>query len=322
MQYLKFENYSLGLLDAEDCPHVVGFVNELFEDSETAVFFTLSDEDRDKDVFVNSMVEVNKTKHGIDCIIFDNHQNKIGLLLCELDSKWHLDSNIYWSIGLTIHPAYRHQGYATRILKDICSVLRQYRFEEVVLDISEDDIYMEKAAQSAGYKKRINRYNSFRIGRIDALHPEIGLHNLWIRKIHEYKVSATDFVTGLLGKSKNDVARTQLVPNSSLVKYHEHQISDTLNEVFFALSQSERFSVMFDADYGGISVRQITCKHPADEVSKIYDILKCGAVKNKVYPLADGFFIENDRLGYIFIEKVEIEGIPCIRASLESILYE
>ena len=60
MQYLKFENYSLGLIYAEDCPHVVGFINELFADSETAVFFTLSDEDHDTDVFVNSMAEVNK----------------------------------------------------------------------------------------------------------------------------------------------------------------------------------------------------------------------------------------------------------------------
>lgn len=183
MERLKFGNYSLCVFNREDVDEVARVVGVLFSDPDTQRFFTVSDTDIEPYAFAQSMANVNETHRGIDCLIRDNGQNNIGLLTCELDNKW--QSDVYWSIGLTIHPSYRNQGYATKILKDICMLLGRYNFEEVILDISEYDNYMERAAKSAGYKKREYRHNDGRVAFFDRSHQEIGLHNLWCRKLHD-----------------------------------------------------------------------------------------------------------------------------------------
>jgi RimJ/RimL family protein N-acetyltransferase len=183
MERMKFGRYSLCVCSSEDVPEVARIIEELFSDPITKRFFVLGDEYSTPPSFAQSMADVNEQHRGIDCIVRDNDQNNIGLLTCELDRKW--QNNVYWSIGVTIHPSYRNRGYATEILKDICMVLAQERFDDALLDISEDDVYMERAAKSAGFTKIEYRQNGYRMGRIDLAHPEIGMHNIWCRKVHE-----------------------------------------------------------------------------------------------------------------------------------------
>lgn len=183
MERMKFGRYSLCVFSSEDVPEVARIIEELFEDPNTKRFFVLSDEDEHPLAFAQSMADINDQHRGLDCIVRDNNQNNIGLLTCELDRRW--QSDIYWSIGITIHPSYRNRGYATEILKDICMVLARERVEDALLDISDDDVYMERAARSAGFVKIEYQQNGYRVGRIDMEHPEIGMHNIWCRKVHE-----------------------------------------------------------------------------------------------------------------------------------------
>lgn len=137
----------------------------------------------------------------------------------------------------------------------------------------------------------------------------------------EIQVVVTDLVMGLLGKTSQDVARSNIIPGCPLIKIGEKPLDSAQLGVSFAVSQTEGFLVIFDSDYGDISVVQKTYRSEAD-VNKIYGMLSKMAVPNKSYPQADGFFIESESLGYIFIEKQNLDGRPCIMASLESILYE
>lgn len=183
MERMKFGRYSLCVFGCEDIPMVANIIEELFSDPDTKRFFVVSDEDVHPLVFAQRMANVNEQHRGIDCIVRDNDQNNIGLLTCELDRRWQND--VYWSIGITIQSSYRNRGYATEILKDICMVLARERFDDALLDISEDDVYMERAAKSAGFTKIEYQQNGYRVGRIDMAHPEIGIHNIWCRKVHE-----------------------------------------------------------------------------------------------------------------------------------------
>ena len=131
----------------------------------------------------------------------------------------------------------------------------------------------------------------------------------------------TDLVMGLLGKTRQDVARANIIPGYPLIKVGEMPLDAAQTSAYYAVSQTEGFLVIFDSDYGDISVVQKTCRSQA-HVDEMYAMLKKKAVPNKEYPLAEGFFVESESLGYIFIEKQILDGRPCIMASLESILYE
>ena len=137
----------------------------------------------------------------------------------------------------------------------------------------------------------------------------------------ETQVLITDLVVGLLGKTRQDVARANIIPGDPLIKVGEMPLDAAQTSVYYAVSQTEGFLVIFDSDYGNISVVQKTCRSQV-HVDEMYSMLKKWAIPGKSYSLADGFFIESERLGYIFIEKQNLDGSPCIMASLESILYE
>lgn len=139
--------------------------------------------------------------------------------------------------------------------------------------------------------------------------------------MEEVQVLVTDLAMGLLGKTEREVARSQIIPGYPLIKVGETPLDAAQTAVSYAVSQTEGFLVIFDSDYGDVSVVQKIYRSQED-IDSMYQMLSKKAVKGKSYPLAEGFFIESERLGYIFIEKKIEYGRPCIMASFESILYE
>ncbi len=184
MQLIKFGNHSLEIFDENDVDRVLSFVRELFSDKHTKIFFALSSEDSlNMRSFVESMALVNTRGIGIDALIRNNTNDYVGLLTCEQTQKDCFGH--CWSVGITIHPLFRHQGLATAVLKDLRYLLKTTSIQYAVLDISEDDIYMQKAAKSANFLKyEPNSGELGRVGYFDMNHPEIGIHYYWVLDIY------------------------------------------------------------------------------------------------------------------------------------------
>ena len=123
MRTFNFGNHTLELFEEHDVYRVLPFITELFSDEETKRFFVLSEEfSEDMRSFVSSMAQVNTRGIGVDLLIKNSIDDYVGLLTCEQAQKGPFGH--CWTVGITIHPFYRHQGYATMVLKDLRNLLR------------------------------------------------------------------------------------------------------------------------------------------------------------------------------------------------------
>lgn len=185
MRTFNFGNHALEMFEEHDVYRVLPFITELFSDEETKRFFVLSEEDSaDMRSFVSSMAQVSTRGIGVDLLIKNSADNYVGLLTCEQARKGPFGH--CWSVGITIHPLFRHQGFATEVLKDLRNLIRTAPLQYAILDISEYDTYMQKAAKSAGFLKYEPKFGGQeRAAYIDMDHPEIGLHYYWVLDVKQ-----------------------------------------------------------------------------------------------------------------------------------------
>lgn len=135
----------------------------------------------------------------------------------------------------------------------------------------------------------------------------------------EIRIDAKDLAMGFLGKKEDYVSKYGIAPGVDMCCAGRRAYDAAQTGVTYYVSALQSFLVIFDSDFDGCCVCQKT--YWFGWTNKLYDMLKTQAVPNKSYPGADGFFIEDPKLGFVFIEKQVLEGRLCLMASLEALLY-
>ena len=125
-----------------------------------------------KDIFEDELIksylgkhvcgEIADSKNDVRIIldhsyIISNQRNHIGFI-----SLPDLREGIL-TLEYGVHPAFRHKGYGTKILKEVSDYFLEERnfVEKVELCIDSENIYSQKAALSAGFKQ-LNDYTGMR----------------------------------------------------------------------------------------------------------------------------------------------------------------
>ena len=126
----------------------VWFVEELFRYNDVKKYYVLrSDHAANIRLFCQYVVNANLQKQALNFIVFDNLGNEVGFISAE--PMMNTNTNMpMWNVGYAIHPSYRLKGYASSAVSELSDFLLQnFSFQQIMLDISEDNISSQKVAK-------------------------------------------------------------------------------------------------------------------------------------------------------------------------------
>ncbi len=157
----------------------VWFVEELFRYNDVKKYYVLrSDHAANIRLFCQYVVNANLQKQALNFIVFDNLGNEVGFISAE--PMMNTNTNMpMWNVGYAIHPSHRLKGYASSAVSALSDFLLQnFSFQQIMLDISEDNIASQKVAKKCGFTKP----NDHR-GYFDMEHPEVGMRMRWFKQL-------------------------------------------------------------------------------------------------------------------------------------------
>ena len=166
---------SLHFLTAND----VWFVEELFRYNDVKKYYVLrSDHAANIRLFCQYVVTANLQKQALNFIVFDNLGNEVGFISAE--PMMNTSTNLpMWNVGYAIHPSHRLKGYASSAVSALSDFLLQnFSFQQIMLDISEDNIASQKVAKKCSFTKPNDR-----MGYFDMEHPEVGMRMRWFKQL-------------------------------------------------------------------------------------------------------------------------------------------
>lgn len=157
----------------------VWFIEELFSYEDIKKFYILrSDHAANISIFCKYVVNANQQMQSLNYIVYDNYGNEVGFISAEpfMNSNTNMPT---WNVGYAIHPSHRKKGYATAAVSTLTNFLLQnFSFQQVMLDISEDNVASQTVAQKCGFKQPNDK-----IGYFDMEHPEIGMRMRWFKQL-------------------------------------------------------------------------------------------------------------------------------------------
>ncbi len=160
-------------------PSNVWFVEELFRYNDVKKYYVLrSDHAANIRLFCQYVVNANLQEQALNFIVFDNLDNEVGFISAE--PMMNTNTNMpMWNVGYAIHPSHRLKGYASSALSALTVFLLQnFSFQQIMLDISEDNIASQKVAKKCGFTKPNDR-----MGYFDMEHPEVGMRMRWFKQL-------------------------------------------------------------------------------------------------------------------------------------------
>lgn len=157
----------------------VWFVEELFRYNDVKKYYVLrSDHAANIRLFCQYVVNANLQKQALNFIVFDNLGNEVGFISAE--PMMNTSTNLpMWNVGYAIHPSHRLKGYASSAVSALSDFLLQnFSFQQIMLDISEDNIASQKVAKKCNFTKPNDR-----MGYFDMEHPEVGMRMRWFKQL-------------------------------------------------------------------------------------------------------------------------------------------
>lgn len=157
----------------------VWFVEELFRYNDVKKYYVLrSDHAANIRLFCQYVVNANLQKQALNFIVFDNLGNEVGFISAE--PMMNTSTNLpMWNVGYAIHPFHRLKGYASSAVSALSDFLLQnFSFQQIMLDISEDNIASQKVAKKCSFTK-----SNDRMGYFDMEHPEVGMRMRWFKQL-------------------------------------------------------------------------------------------------------------------------------------------
>lgn len=157
----------------------VWFVEELFRYNDVKKYYVLrSDHAANIRLFCQYVVNANLQKQALNFIVFDNLGNEVGFISAELMMNTNTNMPM-WNVGYAIHSSHRLKGYASSAVSALSDFLLQnFSFQQIMLDISEDNIASQKVAKKCGFTKPNDH-----VGYFDMEHPEVGMRMRWFKQL-------------------------------------------------------------------------------------------------------------------------------------------
>lgn len=155
------------------------FIEELFSYEDVKKFYVLRpDHAANIRAFCQYVVNANQQKTSLNFVISNNYGKEVGFISAEPIMNNATNMPV-WNVGYAVHPSHRHQGYASSALKGLTDfLLRNFSFQQVMLDIAEDNTASVMVARKCGFTKPDNS-----IGYYDTEHPEIGMRFRWFKQL-------------------------------------------------------------------------------------------------------------------------------------------
>ncbi len=156
------------------------FIADLFTDPDVQQFFILTTEhQKRKALFINHLINANANRTGINCIVYHDFQDKVGLVTAELYKNSNTDE-VMWNLSYAIAPEWRNSGYATNALSGFTAYLESHFSIPVSLDIADSNVISTVVASKCGYSKPSEPGK--RAVYFDPEHMEIGPRYKWYRE--------------------------------------------------------------------------------------------------------------------------------------------
>lgn len=160
-------------------PTNVWFIEELFKYEDVKKYYVLrADHAANIRAFCQYIVNANMQKVSLNFIIVNNWGDEVGFITAEpvMNEATHMPM---WNVGYAVHPSHRQEGYASSALKGLTDFLLQnFSFQQVMLDISSNNVASELVAKKCGFVKPNDRK-----GYIDMEHFEIGMRFKWFKQL-------------------------------------------------------------------------------------------------------------------------------------------
>ncbi len=176
---------NLNMIECDNCslhiitPNNVWFVEELFLYDDVKKYYVLrEDHAANIKVFCRYIVNANIQKEALNYIIYNDYGDEVGFISAE--PMMNPATNMpMWNMGYAVHPSHRKHGYATAAVSGLTNFLLQnFSFQQVMLDISSDNLPSQKVAQKCGFTKPNDR-----MGYIDPEHLEVGMRLRWFKQL-------------------------------------------------------------------------------------------------------------------------------------------
>lgn len=157
----------------------VWFIEELFRHDDVKKYYVLRD-DHAANIrsFCLYIVNSNIQNASLNYIIFNDYGDEVGFISAEPVMN-RATSMPMWNVGYAVHPAHRRKGYASSAVTGLSNYLLQnFSFQQVMLDICEENIASTNVAKKCGFSKPDDR-----TGYFDMEHPEIGMRFRWFKQL-------------------------------------------------------------------------------------------------------------------------------------------
>lgn len=160
-------------------PSNVWFIEELFEHKDIKKYYILRpDHAVNIRAFCQYIVNANQQQDSLNFIMFNDYGEEVGFISAEPMINRATNMSM-WNVGYAVHPLHRQQGYASSALKGLTDFLLQnFSFQQVMLDISDDNIASVMVAKKCGFTKPNDKAAYF-----DMEHPEIGMRFRWYKQL-------------------------------------------------------------------------------------------------------------------------------------------
>lgn len=160
-------------------PSNVWFLEELFRFDDIKKFYVRrAEHTADIKSFCQYIVTSNVKKISLSYIMFNDYGNEVGFI--SADPMINNDTGLpVWNVGYAVHPEYRRQGYATSAVMGLSDfLLHNFSFQQVMLDISIDNVASTNVAKKCAFSKPDDRK-----GFYDMEHPEVGMRFRWFKQL-------------------------------------------------------------------------------------------------------------------------------------------
>ena len=160
-------------------PNNVWYIEELFRYSDVRKFYVLrNDHAANIRLFCQHVVNANAQNYALNYIIYNNYGDEVGFISAEPTMN-PVTNMPTWNMGYAVHPSHRQRGYASAAVNGLTNFLLQnFSFQNVMLDICEENHDSIKVARKCGFTKPRDN-----MGYIDMEHPELGMRMRWFKQL-------------------------------------------------------------------------------------------------------------------------------------------
>lgn len=176
---IKLDN--ILLVSFEDNVRNRNFIKHLFSVDDIKLFYILrNDHSRNLMSFCSFLEAQNENKRALNFVIEDLQHIPMGIITAEVFQENNI--GVCWNVGYAMLPQYRRHGFVKEALMSLSRIFQQFSIDNIVLDISENNVASKLLAESCGYEPLRSNSGGF-VGFLDPEHMELGMRLRWVKNI-------------------------------------------------------------------------------------------------------------------------------------------